>query len=441
MEKNIESLVNNKISKINNNGNKYEIGKVTKVREFILEVKGLSAVEFFEEVRIGNKGIGYVSAISENFITVAVVKEFEKINIGDEVIATGEEFSINYSHQAFGHIIDIFGEDKLTNKKFEKLYKLAIERPNVSIMDRGTVERPLLTGIAGIDLVYPIGKGQRQLIIGDKKTGKTQIALDTIVNQKDKKMKCIYVAIGKTKKEVKEIYSELSKRDAMKSTIILMASNDEKTPILSLAPYAAVSIAEEYMYKGEDVLVIIDDLKRHADAYREISLLQGKVPGREAYPPDIFYAHSRMLEKGCQHIKGGSITILPIVETKGGDITDYISTNIISITDGQLVLSRKNFENGQKPAINFGLSVSRLGGQVQEASIKKVGTKVKRELLSYLETRDVYALTNEDEMSAEMREKLRNGKMMLEGFQQFKYSPLTAKEILDRFSVYAEEGK
>ncbi len=441
MGTNIENSIKNKILEIKNKENIYKVGKVTKVREFILEVKGLDSVEFFEEVIIVNKGIGYVSAISENFVTIALVKEFKQINVGDEVIGTGQEFSIIYSHQSFGHIIDIFGEDKLTNKSFDKTYRLTIERPNVGIMDRGTVERPLLTGISGIDLIYPIGKGQRQLIIGDKKTGKTQIALDIIANQKDKKMKCIYVAIGRTKKEVKEIYHELQKRNAMKNTIILMASNDEKTPILSLAPYAGVSIAEEYMYQGQDVLVLIDDLKRHADAYREISLLQGKVPGREAYPPDIFYAHSRMLEKGCQHINGGSITILPIVETKGGDITDYISTNIISITDGQLVLSRKNFENGQKPAINFGLSVSRLGGQVQEASIKKVGTKVKRELLSYLETKDVYSLTNEDEMSLEMREKLRNGKLMLEDFKQNKYSPLTADEILNKFKVYAQEGK
>lgn len=439
MGNNIQSSVKNKISQIESGSNEFTIGTVTKVREFILEVKGLEGVEFFEEVNIINKGIGYVTAISENNVTIAVVKENEKINVGDKVLGTGREFSITYSHQSFGHIIDIFGEDKLTNKKFDKTYRLTIEKENVGIMDRATVKRPLLTGIAGIDLIYPIGKGQRQLIIGDKKTGKTQIVLDIIANQKDKKMKCIYVAIGRTKKEVKEIFYELKRRNAMKNTLILMASNDEKTPILSLAPYAAVSIAEEYMNKGEDVLVMIDDLKRHADAYREISLLQGKVPGREAYPPDIFYAHSRMLEKGCQHINGGSITILPIVETKGGDITDYISTNIISITDGQLVLSRKNFENGQKPAINFGLSVSRLGGQVQEDSIKKVGTKVKRELLSYLETRDVYALTNEDEMSQEMRLKLRRGALMLDDFKQNKYSPLSANEILNKFKVYTED--
>ncbi len=433
MKSNIEGSIKNKVENIHRKMNSYRVGKVVKVRGFIVEIKGLDDDEYFEEIKIGNKGIGYVTGIESSFITVALVKEITPIIVGDEASRTGEEFSIIYSEQAFGHIVDIFGVDKLIDKKLENTYRLTIEKENVGIMDRGTVKKPLLTGIAGIDLMYPIGKGQRQLIIGDKKTGKTQILLDVIANQSDKNMKCIYVAIGKTKKEVKEIYYELEKRGAMHNTIILMASNDEKTPVLSLAPYAGVAIAEEYMYKGEDVLVLIDDLKRHADAYREISLLVGKVPGREAYPTDIFYAHSRMLEKGCQHINGGSITILPTVETKGGDITDYISTNIISITDGQLVLSRKNFENGQKPAINFGLSVSRLGGQVQEPSIKKIGTKIKRELLSYLETKDVYSLTNEDEMSVEMRNKLRNGRKMMDDFKQNKYSPLTPEELLNKF--------
>lgn len=435
MKSNVEKAVIEKMVKINLNENQYILGRVTRIRAFILEVRGLDDVGYFEEVEIGEDSLGYVTAIHEKYVTVALLYENTPVKIGDKVIGTGREFSIEYSPDSFGNIIDIYGRNVLINKKFENTYRLKIERENVSIMDRNTVERPLLTGIAGIDLIYPIGKGQRQLIIGDKKTGKTQIGLDIIVNQRQEKMKCIYVAIGKTKKEVKEIYNELKKLGAMENTIILMASNSEKTPNLSLAPYAAVSIAEEYMYKGEDVVVILDDLKRHAEAYREISLLSGKVPGREAYPADIFYAHSRFLEKGCQHKNGGSISIIPLVETKGGDITDYISTNIISITDGQLVLSRKLFEQGQKPAINFGLSVSRLGGQVQKKEIKKVGTKVKRELLSYLETREVYALANEDEMSPEMREKLREGKKMLEKFNQRKFSPKSVETMLEMFAT------
>ena len=307
-------------------------------------------------------------------------------------------------------------------------------------MDRGKVCRPLETGIAGIDLIYPIGKGQRQLIIGDKKTGKTQIALDAIANQKGKNMVCIYVAIGKTKKQVKRVYQELLAKGCMSYTIIMAAFNDDTPPVLYLTPYVAATAAEKFMMEGNDVLLVFDDLKRHADVHREISLLLGHVPGREAYPPDIFYTHSRLLERGCQHLNGGSITILPIVETKGGDITGYISTNIISITDGQIVLSKKNFDKGQKPAINYGLSVSRLGGAVQEEAVKKLGTKVRRELLSYLETREVYELANMDEMSPLMRAKLKRGAKILEGLIQYKYSPQSPQTCISRFSAILQEG-
>lgn len=300
-------------------------------------------------------------------------------------------------------------------------------------MDRTEVNRPLLTGIAGIDLIYPIGKGQRQLIIGDKKTGKTQLCLDTIANQKGKNMICIYVAIGKTKKEVKEIYYELMKKEAMSYTVIITAFHDDLPSVLALTPYYALSVAKWYMMQGYDVLVVIDDLKRHADAYREISLISGKAPGRDAYPSDIFYFHSRLLEKGCQYKNGASITILPIVETTASDITGYISTNIISITDGQIVLSSKSFQKGEKPAIDYGLSVSRLGGAVQEADVKKLGAKVRQKLLSYLETREIYELANVDEMSQELQDKIFEGKKILNNLIQYKYSPLSKEQIFERF--------
>jgi F-type H+-transporting ATPase subunit alpha len=225
----------------------------------------------------------------------------------------------------------------------------------------------------------------------------------------------------------------------MEHTIIIAAFNDDPSPVLYLTPYTALSIAEEYMMKGIDVLVVIDDLKRHANVHREMSLLMGKAPGREAYPADIFYTHSRMLEKGCQHKCGGSITVLPIVETKGGDITSYIPTNIISITDGQIFMSAKYFEQGQKPAISYGLSVSRLGGNVQTKEMKKLGAKVRRELLSYLETKAVYEMANEDEMSKEMQEKLRRGKRILDSLNQYKYSPLSQEQILERFETVLKE--
>lgn len=435
----IDKKLNAKIDEINRQENIYDVGTVIQVRDFIIEVSGMENVMFYEKINISNKAIGYVNSITEDSVTIAVLKIYAPINIGDVVYSTRTLYQGSYSPSSIGRVIDLFGEDKLSSKKFEDLEDIPIERPPIPIMDRGVVNRPLLTGITGIDLLYPIGKGQRQLIIGDKRTGKTQIGLDTIVNQKGKNVLCFYVAIGKTKKEVKSIYFELAKRGALEYTTIITAFNDELPPVISLIPYFALSVAQNYMMEKYDVLVVIDDLKRHAEAYREISLISGKTPGRDAYPADIFYTHSRLLEKGCQHKNGGSITILPIVETKGGDITDYISTNIISITDGQLVLSAKSFSKGEKPAINYGLSVSRLGGAVQEASMKSLGSVVRRKLLSYLETRSVYELVNMDDVSSELKNQFMEGKFILDNLIQYKFSPKSISEMLSTFIDFADD--
>ncbi|MGE5455540.1 MAG: F0F1 ATP synthase subunit alpha [Ignavibacteriales bacterium] len=435
----VDELLKEKIVKIKESNNVYDIGKVIRVQDFIIEVKGLDSVSFFEKVNIADKAIGYVDSILPNSVIIAILKETNPVIVGDIVSSTGEEYKGSFSSQSIGRVIDMFGEDKIVGKMFEKLYKLNIENPNISLMDRGTVNRPLLTGISGIDLIYPIGKGQRQLIIGDKKTGKTQICLDTIVNQKGKNVICIYIAIGKTKKNIKEIYYDLLKNGAMGYTTIVAAFNDEKPPVLSLTPYFGLAMAELYMKKGYDVLVVIDDLKRHAEAYREISLISGKTPGRDAYPADIFYTHSRLLEKGCQHKNGASITILPIVETKGEDITDYISTNIISITDGQIVLSSKNFRNGEKPAIDYGLSVSRLGAAVQNKSVINLSAIVRRKLLSFLETRDIYEMANVDDMNEELRNMMIDGNKILDSLIQYKYSPRSIEENIKHFEFINEE--
>lgn len=429
----MDELIRRRIEQMKQEENIYAVGRVTAVKEYILEVSGLEEAAFMEKVRIGSYATGYVSRLRRDSAVIAVVEGAGSIVVGDEVVALGEQFGALYSPDAPGHVIDMFARDRMSNASFDDIRRIPIERKTLPIMERSAVCRPLETGIAGIDLIYPIGKGQRQLILGDKKTGKTQIGLDAIANQAGKGMKSIYVAIGKTKKEVRDVFRQLTERGAMQDTIIIAAFNDDPSPVLYLTPYAALSIAEDYMLAGEDVLVVIDDLKRHANIHREISLLSGKVPGREAYPPDIFYTHSRLLEKGCQHKNGGSITILPIVETKGGDISSYIPTNIISITDGQIILSAKQFQKGQKPAIQYGLSVSRLGGAVQTPRMKKLGAAVRRELLSYLETKEVYELANEDEMSAEMRAKLRTGRRILEELNQYKYSPMSEDEILVRF--------
>lgn len=425
--------LNESIDNIKNNNNVYTSGRVIKVNEYIIEVSGLNDVSFYEKVNVNDKANGYVFGIYPDRVIVALVNIYDVIKPGDVVYGTKKEFKCLFSLDSVGKVIDIFGNDLIAGKKFDNLVEMNVENKTTPIMDRGTVNRELLTGITGIDLIYPIGKGQRQLIIGDKKTGKTQLCLDTIVNQKEKNVLCIYVALGKTKKEVKDIYYELTKRGAASYTIIIASFHDELPTRTYLTPYVALSIAESFMLQTYDVLVCIDDLKKHADIYRQISLASKKTPGRDAYPSDIFYAHSRLLEKGCQHINGGSITILPIVETKGGDITDYISTNIISICDGQIVLSAKNFTKGEKPAIDYGLSVSRLGGNVQESRMKKVGSKVRIQLLSYLDVREIYELANFDEMSDELKDRLTEGKKILDNLRQYKYSPRTKEEMLNSY--------
>ncbi len=431
--------LNDTIDSIKNNNNIYTQGNVIKVNEYNVEITGLDDVSFYEEVNIADKAMGYVFGIYPDRVIVSLVKIDSEVKPGDMAYALKKEFKCLFSLDSIGKVIDIFGNDLIAGKRFDNLIELSIENPPMPLMDRGPVKRELLTGITGIDLIYPIGKGQRQLIIGDKKTGKTQIVLDTIVNQKDKNVLCIYVALGKTKKEVKDIYYELTKRGAASYTIIVASFHDELPTRTYLTPYVALSIAESFMLQSYDVLVCIDDLKKHADVYRQISLSSKKTPGRDAYPSDIFYTHSRLLEKGCQHKNGGSITILPIVETKAGDITDYISTNIISITDGQIVLNTKNFTKGEKPAIDYGLSVSRLGGNVQSEDMKRVGSKVRINLLSYLDVREIYELANIDEMSVELQNRLKEGQRILDNLRQYKFSPKTKQEMLDSYKFISEK--
>ncbi len=434
---NLNEIVDN----IKNNNNVYSTGKVIKVNNYNIEVSGLNDVTFYEAVNIADKASGYVFGIYPDRCIIALVSVNEEIKTGDIVYALNKEFRCEFSLDSVGKVIDIFGNDLIAGKKFDNVTMLNVENKPLPLMDRGLVKRELLTGITGIDLIYPIGKGQRQLIIGDKKTGKTQICLDTIVNQKDKNVLCIYVALGKTKKEVKDIYYELTKKGASSYTIIIASFNDELPTRTYLTPYVALSIAESFMMQTYDVLVCIDDLKKHADIYRQISLASKKTPGRDAYPSDIFYAHSRLLEKGCQHKNGGSITILPIVETKAGDITDYISTNIISICDGQIVLSAKNFVKGEKPAIDYGLSVSRLGGNVQSPEMKRVGSKVRIELLSYLDVREIYELANTDEISEDLQRRLKEGKVILKNLWQYKFSPKTKEEMINLYSFLTNKEK
>ena len=294
----VDALVRKKIDEIEAGNNVYEMGRVRTVQDYMVEVSGMENAAYFDHVVIQNEVVGqvaegYVDRIGRDSITVALTKKDGRVMVGDEAICSGHEFTMQFSPQSVGHVVDMFGKDLMAGERFSDLMELPVESPNIPIMDRGTVNRPFYTGIVGIDLMYPVGRGQRQLIIGDKKTGKTQVVLDAIANQKNGDMLCIYVAIGKTKKEVKSIYAELLRRGAMEHTIITAAFNDECPPVLRNTPYAALTIAQHYMLQEQrDVFVAIDDLKRHADVCREIALLSGKVPGRDAYPPDIFFSNT-----------------------------------------------------------------------------------------------------------------------------------------------------
>lgn len=423
---------------INDEDNVFSVGRVINVSNNVVEVAGLKDVAFFETVSIVNKAKGYISAIFDSTVNISLVEQTEPIVVGDKVYTLNKNFKVSFSMDSLGKVIDVFGNDLISGKRFENLLEFDVENDPIKIIDRTEVKREFLTGITGIDLFYPIGKGQRQLIIGDKKTGKTQVALDMINNQKDKKVLCIYVAIGKTKKEVKEIYYDLVKQGASSYTIIIAAFADDLPAKSYVTPYGATSLARFLMMQGLDVLLVFDDLKKHADIYRQMSLSAKKIPGRDAYPSDIFYTHARLLENGCQHKDGGSITMIPIVETRSGDITDYISTNIISICDGQLVLSLKKFNRGERPAIDYGLSVSRLGGAVQSREMKKIGIKTRQDLLSYLEIREIYELVNLDDLGENMKNRMIEGAKILSKLNQYKYSPLTKEQMTSLFDDIKE---
>ncbi len=416
-------------------------GKVVNVMDFVIRVEGIYDAKFYEAVTLNNEYRGYVASVFDDHVLVVFCDKIPNARVGDLVTFLDENFSSEVAHDVIGKLIDPLGNPLLdadlesTNEK----RKIAIEKTVVPIIDRGEVERPITTGISGIDMIFPIGRGQRQLIIGDKQTGKTQIALDAIVNQKNQNMICIYVGIGKTKKEILDINQNLRKTGALDYTVMIAALNDATSAMMFIAPYVAASIGEIYMDLGLDVLIVMDDLKRHADAYREFTLLMGKMPGREAYPAEIFYIHSRLLERGCQlKDDGGSITMLPIIETKAGDISDYISTNVISITDGQIVLSKDSFDAGQKPALSYTLSVSRLGGAVQRDGIKAVGNVIRTKVARYLDQRETFAMSNPDDLTPEIRKSLSEGKSILDDLVQEANAPRSEELTIKIFSKYVD---
>ncbi|WP_337594184.1 F0F1 ATP synthase subunit alpha [Vescimonas sp.] len=380
--------IREKLSGTDNSIDVYQTGKVISVSDGICHVSGLADVMAGEMLEFEGSLRGMVMDLDKNNVGVVLLGDFSTIQEGDTVRRTGHIIEVPVGEAMCGRVVDalgrpVDGKGPIKNDGFR-----AVESPAPSVLHRQGVTVPLQTGIKAIDALVPIGRGQRELIIGDRQTGKTAIALDTIVNQKGKGVHCIYVAIGQKESTVANVVRKLTELGAMDYTTVVCASASEPAPMLYIAPYAGAAIGEYFMYKGKDVLIVYDDLSKQAAAYREISLLLQRPPGREAYPGDVFYLHSRLLERAARLDEasgGGSMTALPIIETQAGDISAYIPTNVISITDGQIFLETGLFHSGTRPAINVGLSVSRVGGAAQVPAMKQVAGRLRTDLAQYRE--------------------------------------------------------
>lgn len=430
----VSSIIKKEIENYKKNLEIKTSGSVLEVGDGIARIYGLSSVMSGELLEFPNGVMGMALNLEENNVGAVILGNASLIKEGDEVRATGRVVSVPAGEGLLGRVVNALGEPIDGKGEIEAEKYMEIERKASGIISRQPVFEPLQTGIKSIDGMVPIGRGQRELIIGDRQTGKTAIAIDTIINQKGKGVKCIYVAIGQKRSTVAQIYKKLSDLGCMEYTTIVAATASESAPLQYIAPYSGVSMGEYFMDKGEHVLIIYDDLSKHAVAYREMSLLLRRPPGREAYPGDVFYLHSRLLERAAKlsdDLGGGSITALPIIETQAGDVSAYIPTNVISITDGQIFLESQLFNSGFRPAINAGISVSRVGGAAQIKAMKQVASRVKLELAQYTELL-TFAQFGSD-LDKATQAQLERGHRIMEMLKQPQYSPFAVEEQVVSF--------
>lgn len=415
----------------------YEYGTVMSIADGIAKISGLAKCQSSEMISFESGAVGLALNLEEDSVGAIVLGDFSKIKEGETVRRTNKILSIPVGENFIGRVVNPLGEpiDEAGSIKNDGVYP--VEKIAPGVMTREGVRSPVQTGIKSIDAMIPIGRGQRELIIGDRQTGKTAIAIDTIINQKGQNLICIYVAIGQKQSKVARIVGKLKEAGAMDYSIVVSASSSDSPAFSYLAPYSGVALAEYFCDKGKEVLIIYDDLSKHAVAYREISLLLRRPPGREAYPGDVFYLHSRLLERACKLNKdfgGGSITALPIIETQAGDLSAYIPTNVISITDGQIFLETGLFYKGIRPAINAGLSVSRVGSAAQIKSMKKVAGKMKLAMAQYREM-ESFAQFGSD-LDAETKKLINRGQRVTELLKQGQYSPVpVAKQVCAMYAV------
>lgn len=421
----ISSVIKEQIKNYSTQLQVSDVGTVIQVADGIARIHGLENAMSGELLEFPNEIYGMVLNLEEDNVGAVLLGDAKNINEGDIVKTTGRVVEVPVGDAMLGRVVNalgqpIDGKGPIASTKYRQ-----IERVASGVISRKSVDTPLQTGIKAIDSMVPIGRGQRELIIGDRQTGKTAIALDTIINQKGQGVKCIYVAIGQKASTVASIVKTLSEHGAMDYTTIVAATASELAPLQYIAPYSGCAIGEEWMEAGQDVLVVYDDLSKHATAYRTLSLLLKRPPGREAYPGDVFYLHSRLLERAARlsdDLGGGSLTALPIIETQAGDVSAYIPTNVISITDGQIYLETEMFNSGFRPAVNAGLSVSRVGGSAQIKAMKKIAGPIRIELAQY---RELAAFSQfGSDLDADTKEKLEQGERIKEILKQPQYNPM-----------------
>jgi len=426
----ISALIKEQIKKYEKTVDTTSVGTVIKVYDGIALVHGLDDAMSGELLAFPNDLYGMALNLEKDYVGAILFGSSSKVSEGDIVRSTHRILEVPVGDALIGRVVNALGQPIDNEGPIRTNHFRPVEKKASGVMDRQSVKQPLKTGIKIIDALVPIGRGQRELIIGDRQTGKTSIALDTILNQKDQNVICIYVAIGQKESTVSNVIETLKAHDAMKYSIVVSASASLPAPLLYLAPYTGVTMAEEFMYKGKDVLIVYDDLSKHAVAYRELSLLLKRPPGREAFPGDVFYLHSRLLERAAKlndELGGGSITALPIIETQAGDISAYIPTNVISITDGQIFLQTELFYSGVRPAVSAGLSVSRVGGNAQIKAVKKVSGTLRLDLASY---RELEAFTQfGSDLDEATKAKLERGKRTVEVLKQNLHESVPSEKL------------
>ncbi|WP_203363502.1 F0F1 ATP synthase subunit alpha [Bacillus sp. REN10] len=425
----ISALIKKQIENFQSDMKVSDVGTVIQIGDGIARAHGLDNVMAGELLEFSTGVMGMAQNLEENNVGIVILGPYKDIREGDEVRRTGRIMEVPVGEELIGRVVNSLGQPVDGLGPINTTKTRPIESPATGVMDRKSVHEPLQTGIKAIDALVPIGRGQRELIIGDRQTGKTSVAIDTILNQKDQDMVCIYVAIGQKESTVRNAVETLRKHGALDYTIVVTASASQPAPMLFLAPYAGVTMGEEFMFNGKHVLIVYDDLSKQAAAYRELSLLLRRPPGREAYPGDVFYLHSRLLERAAKlndTLGAGSITALPFVETQAGDISAYIPTNVISITDGQIFLQSDLFFSGVRPAINAGLSVSRVGGSAQIKAMKKVAGTLRLDLAAYREL-EAFAQFGSD-LDKATQAKLNRGARTVEVLKQDLNKPLKVEK-------------